>query len=319
MRVLIAADLHLSSYKSPYFNVLNQIKLGLYDIINYVNKNKDIKHIIIAGDVFNDKSFMYKNAIDTLDEFINALPHIDIVLITGNHDISRYGNLLDQFVHYSNVTVITDHYALENMLLVAYSPNMFEQLQNALSDYPECNVLISHFGVSEAKLQSGISIVSNVKAKQLKYFKRVILGHYHLQQTLENITYVGNLAPLNWNDKNQQKGYVVYDTESDKLEFIYPNCYVNFYEFINPDESEYDRINDLTRQGHIVRVLSSKPLPNSVVATTKVHLKQVEAKYKNKSSVLEVAKEYIATHPDKDKLLVTLNRIHQRVTKGAEL
>jgi len=53
-------------------------------------------------------------------------------------------------------------------------------------------ILISHFGLSEGMLNSGMSIISDIGLKDLRgKYELVLLGHYHKPQ---EIIYILNLA-----------------------------------------------------------------------------------------------------------------------------
>ena len=57
--------------------------------------------------------------------------------------------------------------------------------------------------------------------KELKHIERVFSGHYHGRQEKDNVVYVGNPFPYDFNDVNDiNKGFCVLDTETGKYEFI---------------------------------------------------------------------------------------------------
>jgi hypothetical protein len=97
---------------------------------------------------------------------------------------------------------------ISNILFVPWNPLcMIEDIKHGKSDY-----LISHLGLNEAILNSGISLVSDIGLKDLKQYKKVYLGHYHLPQDAGNTTYIGSLTHLDGNDKNQEKRFICFDS-----------------------------------------------------------------------------------------------------------
>ena len=80
------------------------------------------------------------------------------------------------------------------------------------------DILLSHFGLSEAQLQSGISITTKLKMQHMMKYKLIILGHYHKPQKISMgetcLFYVGSPVHTSWNDKNEKKRFLVYNTET---------------------------------------------------------------------------------------------------------
>jgi len=311
MKVAITADLHLSSYKRELVNPLDQIRLALFQFINYVNEN-DIDIVIVAGDIFHDKVLIYKNALDVLLETFSSLTKdIPLYFIAGNHDMGRYGCLLNYVTGLPNLTVVSETpLTIDNMLLVPYSKQQLELIYN---DYNGHEILISHFGVNEAKLQSGISHIDPIKLNDLKPFKKVILGHYHLPQEVGNVVYVGNIAHLDWGDKNQQKRFIVLDTETYEVESIPITSIRMFYEFRNPTEEEVKKAQQLIEEGHIVRIFSDKHTRDDIAGATIIHTVEYESKFKDMSDLYEIACKYIENHPEKDALVNVLDEIKQHI------
>ena len=100
------------------------------------------------------------------------------------------------------------------IICVPYSRNVSNQVRLNRS-----KILISHFGLNEGILNSGMSIVSDLSVKDLigKY-ELVLLGHYHKPQEIVqdnfSLYYVGSLIQLDWGEKDDEKRFLVVDSDT---------------------------------------------------------------------------------------------------------
>jgi len=266
LRIAIA-DIHLSEYKDDKSieslpRRLYDIKITLEKIIKFAKDNK-IKNIDILGDIYHDKNIIYTDCQNLFKDIILSNSDIHFTIISGNHDLSSEGenqtSAIETLDILENVTcVIKEPYKEENMVFVPYSNNFIEYLQ----DIEEYDILLSHFGVSEAVLQSGISIRSNINMNDLKKFKLILLGHYHKPQEIikktHKLYYIGSLIHHNWNDKNEQKRFIVYDTEKLEIESVPITWITEFKELILENEEQqkliFEQANILKEKGDIVRI-----------------------------------------------------------------
>ncbi len=290
MRILISADWHLSSYKTTYFDVGEQLVNGLLKLVQII-REKSPDMIIIAGDIYNDKVYIYKNASEMVRVyFLDQIKDIPIIFIAGNHDKGKHGCLLEEIeaFNYPNVSVVCDKFASvgSDILLLPYDrSHMHEYLMEEGPNYP---ILISHFGLNEAKLNNGLSRIDPIKLSQLPN-KLVILGHYHTPQSIyrakqnQLAIYTGSLVPKDWNDKNEVKRVIILDTDialddskdrRDAIESI-PIRGDNIFEFkeyvleitdstsLSKLEASIDKILNSNLPNHITRVIVPPFSPNA--------------------------------------------------------
>jgi len=229
MRFAYTADIHLSRYGSDKIEDesnlperLHSIKQALYEIAHYCVDN-DIRVIIIGGDVLHGKSVIYAIAQEIMLQYFSDFADlIKFYVIDGNHDLSGKGDdvvsALRPLENVSNVKWIpySTTYRLEEqgILFVPYST----KLPEIIMDNKE-NILISHFGLDEGILNSGLSIVADVSLKDLVgRYKLVLLGHYHKPQEIIrsdiSLYYSGSLIQLDWGEKGDEKRFLVVDTDT---------------------------------------------------------------------------------------------------------
>jgi len=269
MKRVAIADIHLTAYKDdpigedglPYR--LGMIIKVLRSICKFCQKNK-IKYIDILGDLYNDKDLIYTDSINAFKNVLLDFSDIEFTILSGNHDMSSIGehqtSAVMPLVAYPNVNVI-DQVSKDvcvNVVAVPWTKDIGDKVKIAKS----APILLSHFGLSEAQLSSGISMTTSIKLTDLAKYKLVILGHYHKPQDLQNdktrLFYTGNLIHINWNDKNENKRFLVYDTETLEVKSIPIKGFKEYREYIIDDKDKIAAIMneamDAKSQGHNVRV-----------------------------------------------------------------
>ena len=231
MKAAVIADLHLSGYIQDKIiedlpERLYERKLVLNNIIKYCNVN-DIKTIIVLGDTLHNKSIIYVDAQNVLLDLIRNNPDIVFIFIDGNHDLSGKGDKvksalksIDNEPNVKRIGIEVEFEQIGDCLFIPYSPNMVNHIKTKSSKY-----LFAHFGLNEATLSSGISIVSNISLRDLVgHYEYVILGHYHKPQEIINedikLYYAGSIVQSDWSEKNEDKRFLVIDTETDSIEIV---------------------------------------------------------------------------------------------------
>lgn len=231
MKFLFTADIHLSRYGQDKVESetnlperLHSLKETLYNMADYCHEN-DIKVFVIGGDIMHNKSIIYSIAQDLMLDFFEQYKDLEFYVLDGNHDLSGKGadaiSSLRPLHSVNNVEWITKTpYGDSNIMFIPYSYNVVNQVKAKKG-----KILISHFGLSEGVLNSGISIVSDIRMKDLvgKY-ELVLLGHYHKPQEIiaDNIKlyYVGSPIQLDWGEKGDEKRFLIVDSDTLDVQSI---------------------------------------------------------------------------------------------------
>lgn len=267
MRFAYTADLHLSGYSQDKIvdnlpERVYEIKTAIYEIGNYCIQNK-IDTIVIGGDLLHNKSLIYSLAQNILLDYFRAFPTIKFVLIDGNHDLSGKGeNVVSalRVFNEKNVFRMEDANCHDGQIMyVPYSTTMVEIIKKSSAEY-----LIAHFGLNEGTLNSGVSIVSDIGAKNLiGRYKVCLLGHYHKPQKLENekiqIYYVGSPTQKDWGEKHEEKRFLVVDTDTGVIDSIPTVGYKKHFEIIVSKENKqemFEKAKELSAEGHYVKLVT---------------------------------------------------------------
>lgn len=266
-KIAITADTHFSNYSSSKINnecgmsdVLYGIRESFKYMVDYIYR-EGIRTLIIAGDINHNKSVIHTHAqsilVDILEKCLERYEDLKFILLDGNHDLTVKGsNAYSSLVSLSkfpNVeTVHSPRMFMDCIYLLPYSYDLINKIK---CDSKDCRYMISHFGLNEAMVDSGISIRADVKLSDLRVYDEVFLGHYHAPQNVGNVTYVGSLSHLDWNDKNQTKRFLIFDLDSGKKESIESRGHKRFYEFKLTSKNYEETIKEsrkLQSEGHHV-------------------------------------------------------------------
>lgn len=271
MRFVFIADLHLSRYGQDKIEDVTQLPERLDSIVRTVNntidycKNNDIDRIVIGGDCLHGKSVIYALAQSLLLDFFRSNRDIEFIVIDGNHDLSGKGALsvssLKSIDNEPNVKRIDEEYFHDkqnDILYVPYSYSMVDIVKNHSAKY-----LISHFGLNEAIVNSGVSIISDISLKQLTgKYEIVLLGHYHKPQEIINdkikLYYVGSLIQLDWGEKNEEKRFLVVDTNRDTIQSVPSVGYKRYVEYTITNENKEDIVKkaaEFKEEGDHVKII----------------------------------------------------------------
>lgn len=265
-------DIHLSGFQSdtvdkdglPY-------RLGLIIKIlkSIVRKCRavGVTDIDLLGDLENDKSIIYNVAQDAFKEFLIENADINFKIISGNHDMSSTGDnqksAISVFSEYKNVKCIM--YQPEIIGNITYVPYT-DKFMDVIHTLPPGAIFISHLGLNEAMLQSGLSKVDKISIKDLTKFKLILLGHYHKPQMLvhgsSTVYYPGSILHKDWNDKNEKKQFLLYnDCEPFNVEIVPIEGFPEFHEYIITTKDQIPEIlkkAEIDRNaGHQVRIRNS--------------------------------------------------------------
>jgi len=262
MKFISIADLHLSMYsQDPILQGVPErlyfLDLVLRNIAEYAIAQK-IPKIVIAGDTFHTKSVIHALAQSMLLDYVRDYrDKVEFISIDGNHDMSSKSgegvSALKCLDVEPNVDMIHTPKQIENVLFVPWhAKTMVKTIKENAAD-----VLVSHFGLNEAQLNSGISIISDIGIGDLRSYKRCIIGHYHAPQELGNVIIPGSIIQLDWGEKHEEKRFIVMDTETDKVQSIPTSGYKKHYVIEITSENKDEQVIEalkLKEEGHAVNI-----------------------------------------------------------------
>jgi DNA repair exonuclease SbcCD nuclease subunit len=326
MKIVAIGDIHLSKYSQDKIEDssnlperLHSIKQSLYEVAIYC-RNNGIDTIIIAGDLLHGKSIIYAIAQELMLNYFKDFNDLQFIVIDGNHDLSAKGkdtvSALRPLEQFSNVQWIrfdtTYHLQNDDMLFIPYSYNLPQVIKSN-----KARILVSHFGLSEATLNSGMSIISDISLKDLQdRYELVILGHYHKPQEIirENIKiyYTGSVIQLDWGEKGEEKRFLVIDTETLEVDSVPLSSYKKHIEI----EVTADNIDDALKEAKLSK---EKGDHVKVILKEKVDIESLKGDYnivdKTEKNITNRGITSTMSQVDKFKTYLDINEIPEEEHK----
>ena len=262
MKYALCADLHLFQYANQKQNDI----IKTFENMILQCESMSVTNIIVCGDLFHGKHIIHNESLSLIVDFFNKHSNFNFILIDGNHDLSgkneKAVSALKSLNYLKNVHRIEVPTKLGQFLFVPYFFGMENFIKNNKAKF-----LVSHFGLSEAKLNSGISVVSDICMKDLKdNYRFVFLGHYHKPQEISTknckVFYTGSIIELDWGERNDEKRFLVLDTDNDKI-YSFPTEGYKKHILLEINEKNKDIILKKAKEelslGNIVRLEKSDP------------------------------------------------------------
>lgn len=209
MKILITSDWHVEE------GIYTDICLDYIDhLINYCNEN-EITHIFIAGDIF-EKSSKIKNE-SFLPLFFKFMElkeaGFHLYFLLGNHDIYNVDNdsLVESFVPFGIVIKEETEIELDGrkITMVPYTKDV--------RDIPTAgDVLITHLSIADFTFDNKYHVNEKMgmPVDTFADFNIVFSGHFHRPQNKKNVVFMGSPYQMNFGEIGQEKGFVVFDTDS---------------------------------------------------------------------------------------------------------
>lgn len=221
--VALVSDFHIGAHQSSinwHTTALNYARYLKEELIKL-----NIKDIIIAGDVLDDRNEISVLTLHYLTQFFQILDCFNIIILVGNHDCyySRRSDVhsIKSLNNWENIKVIDTLTTITfNDKIITFCP-----WNTAIEQIPKSDIIIGHFDIQTFKMSGQKINEHGVKSQELlQKAKLIITGHYHLTQdrVYQNgtILYIGSPYELNWGEANTSKGFYTLNLESLQYTFI---------------------------------------------------------------------------------------------------
>lgn len=267
MKIALITDQHFGARSNALWMHDYQKKFYSQLFFPYLKKH-NITTVLNGGDLFdNRKNIDILTLNKTRKMFLDPLQQegISMYIIPGNHDvffksINDISSINEILQSYSNIKLIREPTTLEfddkkiTMLPWINNSNYNEYLKFISKD--KADILYGHLELAGFEMHSGIKNEHGMDRKVFKRYKQVWSGHFHQPSSQDNVRYLGSPIEITWGDYDCPRGFSVYDTETDSLDFI--RNPIRLFEKIFYDESiidvdtfEYDSYQSKFVQVHV--------------------------------------------------------------------
>lgn len=257
--VIQAADIHIRNFMrlEEYTVQLNKFIEECKNIASQYER--DEVRIVICGDLVHQKLNISNELMVFCSYFLRELQDIaDVIVYAGNHDLLvtnttrtdtltalfdtanfEHCRFLDQELDYESGYIIDD-----NITWALFS--IYDDYATPEIDSPKGNTVIGlyHGTVFGAELDNGFTVNNGIDGDIFKDCDYVMAGDIHKRQVLKRgnveIVYPGSLVQQNFGESVSKHGFVLWDIENLKHEFIDLENEYSLYNFSIKDIEDID-------------------------------------------------------------------------------
>lgn len=264
MKSLIIGDLHLGIKNNT--NFINYQIEELNKTLKFISDN-NIENVIFLGDIFDNRQNIDINILYNIIDPFEKLNKINVYIIVGNHDTyfktTNDINSLSTIFKKYNFNIIDKIQEInidgEKCLFVPWMnkynfENYVDKIKKSNAKY-----CFGHFAINDFYMIKGVKEQKGLEQSIFKKFEKTFSGHFHLKDNQKNIIYVGSHVQLNWNDYNDKKRMIFFDTDTE-IKNIELSDDIFKKIFINNDT---DKINPEDYKNKIVKIYVEKKLKTS--------------------------------------------------------
>lgn len=230
MKILNLGDWHLGVKADDEW--VQSIQLdGIKQAIEYSKKN-GITTWIQYGDIFDVRKAITHKTMEFAREIVQMLDDAGITLhtVVGNHDMHFKNTLTpnastELLAKYPNVKVYDKPTTVDfDGCLIDLIPWMCEENTGEILEHiktSSASFCVGHWELNGFYFYKGMKS-HGLEPDFLKTYKEVWSGHFHTISEAANVRYIGTPWTLTAGDENDPRGFWVFDTETERMEFI-PN------------------------------------------------------------------------------------------------
>lgn len=221
-QVCCVSDVHIGVHQNS--TMWHNIVIDWAKWLDKELKEKNIRDIIICGDLFHYRDEVAVNTLQVATEILNIWKDYKIYILVGNHD-AFYKDKSDihslcMLKEWENVTIFDKPTVVD-----CFSRRLtFCPWGTEIQDIDTSDIIFGHFEIETFKLNEFKTCTTGIKsADLLKRSDLIITGHFHLREERiyddGTILYIGNPFQMDFGDVNSTKGYYILDLETNDYNF----------------------------------------------------------------------------------------------------
>ena len=264
MKIAIITDQHFGARKNS--KLFHDFFLKFYNDVFFPTLVREgITTVVDMGDTFDSRKGIDFSALSwAKDNYYDTLQKMGIVVhtIVGNHTAyyknTNNINAVDLLLReYDNVTVYSEptEVQLGNLktLFIPWINEENEKTTFNLIKKTTCKCAMGHLELAGFAANRQCIMEHGYDRKLLEKFSLVLSGHYHTRSNQENIFYIGNPYEIYWNDVDDQRGFIIFDT--DTLEITYIDNPYNIFYNICYEDTNHQTFNFSLYEDKIVKLI----------------------------------------------------------------
>lgn len=223
-KICCISDIHIGVHQNSA--LWHDITIDWAKWLSKELKSKNIKDIMICGDLFHYRDEIAVNTIQVATEILKLWKDFNICILIGNHD-SYYKDKVDvnslsilsgwnNITVFDNLTTVTSFD--KEITICPWGTEVYEIPDTS-------DIVFGHFEIQSFKLNNFKVCDHGINTDDLlKKGKLVITGHFHTREERKydtgDIIYLGNPFQMDFGDVSQTKGYYLLDIENLRYDFI---------------------------------------------------------------------------------------------------
>jgi DNA repair exonuclease SbcCD nuclease subunit len=248
-KVAIITDQHFGARNdSPVF--LDFYEKFYNDVFFPTLEKEKIKTVLVLGDTFDRRKYLNFYTLKRAKEmFFNklAMMGIEAHILAGNHDtyfkntndvnsvdllLGEYGILFNVIDHPTHIYVGPHKVCMMPWIC----PENYDDSMETIKD-SDAKYCMGHFEIEGFAMYRGMHSEEGLDRGTFRKFARTFSGHYHHKSNADGIHYLGNPYQLTWQDYGDERGFHIFDLDTDTLDFV-ANPYTIFHRVTYDDKAE---------------------------------------------------------------------------------
>lgn len=288
--------------------------------------------IIILGDLFDNRSTINILVLNEVLTIFKKLSEIcqEIHCLPGNHDQynkTDYGiNSLVVLQDFKNIFVYNKPELInlneQDFLLVPFFENKLEEKEFLKKFQSSTTIACMHTEINGFFYTRNIKVDNKNESSVYSKYKHVYSGHYHINQTQKNITYIGSPYQMDRNDIGNQKVlYYIedcvektllnnYSPEFKRIDIDENNLSEDFSEVVNNNFVDFYFTQEISAKINVYDFIKRFSGARNINIFIKDNEEKLEVVYNqsDKFSIIELSKKYLelvknTDEKDKEKIL----------------
>lgn len=231
MKIAILNDTHFG-VRNGASHFENETKRFFNEVFIPYVKEENIKEVIIAGDVFDDRKQINIKTFNMACDIFQNTSFLNYRIINGNHDnytknATRPNSIEPFFVNFQHTeTIVTPKIYEYDGYPIQFIPWICRDNEEACLEAIQSKkgrTLITHTDIIGSQSVPGVFLENGFSMETFYDYDWVLNGHIHTRSKIgANIVNLGTQYQMTWSDYGQKKGFHVFDTEKIDLTFV-PN------------------------------------------------------------------------------------------------
>ena len=230
-KIAVLTDLHFGVKKQSQF-IHDYFNLFYENVFFPYLKKNNIKTVVDMGDTFDNRRFVELTTIDwARKNFYDKLQKLGckVHTIVGNHTAfyknSNHINTPELLLQsYSNVSVYPDPTEVEleglPVLFIPWINNDNEEKTLQMISKSKSKIVMGHLELNGFVAHKGHIMEDAREPNIFNKFHKVFSGHYHTRSDNGKVFYIGNPYEIYFNDVDEVRGFMVFDTETLEHNYI---------------------------------------------------------------------------------------------------